>query len=231
MLRFRVRRWLCAPALLFHAALLFAGISDAAAAEDSSPESNVLVVAKKAAGAAIAPASSAQSAVAATITRPAPITHPAQAAFQPAGRVLSLELPLKYRNFHLGDVAVKISPDDHVAVRVSSLATALKKIMKPQALTAIQSQSEPAQETTPQPEAYGGLIMVAKKAAGAVSSTTVSHLFPATDKQDDAGLPAAPPAMRRMRNLPSIPAITCRLRTSTSAASNFDIMRSHPNWT
>ncbi len=173
MLRFKVRRWLCGAALLFHAAWLLGGIVGAGAAEDTGPEGNVLVVAKKAAT------------TASTTHGIAPVQAPSTPSAASA-RTLSLELPLKYRNFYLGDVAVRIGPGDQVSVKAASLAVPLKKIIKPQVLAAFMSLGEPSQKA-PAPEAQGGLIMVAKKAAGAASSLTFTHLLPATGKQYDAG--------------------------------------------
>jgi outer membrane usher protein len=203
MLRFKVRIWLCGVALAVHAIVLFGTASNAAAGEDSGSSGNVLVVQKQTSVLVVPkqtsiPAVARQTTIVAVPKRTAARNVSnngrarARAAYPPSARTMSLELPLKYRNFYLGDVPVKIGPGSDIAVKMSSLAAPLKKIMKPQALAALLAAGQRGSENAPPPQIQGGVIEVAKRAEGSASSAMLSHLLPVTHEQGEAITPAPP---------------------------------------
>jgi outer membrane usher protein len=107
---------------------------------------------------------------------PAPAAAPvAEAALpvmklNPTKRDIELEVPLKADGALLGNVALKITPEDKLFADAKLLKTYLGKILKQDILNA--ALAVPAQNAT---QTAGGTTLAAKKAAGAASSS-VLHL-------------------------------------------------------
>jgi outer membrane usher protein len=114
-------------------------------------------------------------------TAPAPAlasaAAPAPAEYQlpvmklnPTGRTIEIEVPLKADGTLLGNVALKIAPDDKLFADAKLLKTYLSKILKPEVLTA--ALAAPGHDA---PQVAGGTTLAAKKTPGAATSS-VLHL-------------------------------------------------------
>lgn len=61
---------------------------------------------------------------------PAPAPEP---VLNPTGRALEMTVPLNYRSFYLGDLLIRIRPDQQVETPCEALLTAVKPLMRPEA--------------------------------------------------------------------------------------------------
>jgi hypothetical protein len=96
----------------------------------------------------------------------------------PTGRNMEIEVPVKADGAILGNVAIRITPDDKLLVDAKLLKTYLGKLLKPEMLTA--ALAVPAQDSA---NTASGAMRAGKKAPGAVSSPA---LHPAPGTQETA---------------------------------------------
>jgi outer membrane usher protein len=61
----------------------------------------------------------------------------------PTGRVLDMTVPLHYESFYLGDLEVRILPDDSILVPTPALAGAVRPLLRPEALAALEAALKP----------------------------------------------------------------------------------------
>ena len=111
---------------------------------------------------------------------PAEVQQPA-VKLNPTGRTFEIDVPVKSGGAVLGNVAVKITPDDKLFADAKLLKTYLGKIMKPDVLTAALAVS--AQDAT---QVASGTTLVGKKAPGAASSS-VLQLAPQQEAAPEPG--------------------------------------------
>jgi outer membrane usher protein len=55
----------------------------------------------------------------------------------PTGRILEMIVPLSYRNFYLGDLSVRLTPQQTVEAPVADLGRAVQELLRPEALQAL----------------------------------------------------------------------------------------------
>ncbi len=123
------------------------------------------------AGSATPASPAAPAAAVAPATPPAaPENQQAAVKLNPTNRTIEIEVPLKADGAILGNVALKITPDDKLFADAKLLKTYLGKIFKLEVLTA--ALAVPAQDA---PQVAGGTTVAGKKAPGAATSS-VLHL-------------------------------------------------------
>ncbi len=125
--------------------------------------------------------------------------HLAKAERQPRDRTMSLELPLKFQSFYLGDFPVKLSASGALSIKVDALARPLKKVMKPEAITTVLSARTSTASDDPSLAGSGGLTEIAK--TGAVAESRWAFL-PASLFHGGRGENGAPPAAANHTDTP-----------------------------
>ncbi len=73
---------------------------------------------------------------------PTPVESPPQVRLNPTGRVMQITAPLTERDNYLGDVELRIAPDDSIEVAGWQIVEQLARVMDPSAIEALQPVAE-----------------------------------------------------------------------------------------
>jgi outer membrane usher protein len=108
----------------------------------------------------------------------------------PTNRNYEIEVPLKLDGARLGDVRIKITPQDKVLVDAKTLKTYLGKVVRAEVLTAALAVPPQAEDT----QVAGGTSVVGKKAPGAANSSVMQLASQQAPTPEPGALGEEPPS-------------------------------------